>query len=84
MAKYAEHVSTRVTPQSEQAHPSQKENNAGGFSFTIDKWGRLDRWLILGAEGGTYYVGEKELTKDNAKTIFECLKTDGLRRKSVV
>lgn len=79
MAKYADHVSTRVTPQSEQAHPSQKENNAGGFSFTIDKWGRLDRWLILGAEGGTYYVGEKELTKDNAKTIFECLKEDGAR-----
>lgn len=79
MTKYAQHVSTRETPQSEQASPAQRENSAGGYSFTLDCWGRLDRWLILGAEGGTYYASEQKLTKDNAKTIFECLKTDGLR-----
>jgi len=76
---YGKHVSKLVTPQLEQARSDQKENNAGGFVFTLDKWARLDRWLILGAEGGTYYVEEKALTKDNANVLFECLKEDGIR-----
>lgn len=78
-ANYGKHVSTRKTPQKEKAKSDQKKNNAGGFVFTLDIWARLDRWLILGAEGGTYYVSEKKLTKDNAKTILECLKEDGVR-----
>lgn len=78
-ANYGKHFSTRTTPQGEKAREDQKENNAGGYTFTLDLWGRLDRWLILGAEGGTYYVSEKKLTKDNAKTVLECLKADGVR-----
>lgn len=76
---YGKHFSTRTTPQSEPAREDQKQNNAGGYAFTLDIWGRLDRWLILGAEGGTYYVSEKQLTKDNAKTVLECLKADPTR-----
>ena len=56
-----------------------KENNAGGFSFVMDKWAQLDRFLILGAEGGTYYVGEKKLVKDNAKNIQRLIQTDGVK-----
>ena len=78
MTRYAQHVSAPV-PQSEAADPRQKQNNAGGFTFTLDCWKRLDRFLILGAEGGTYYVGEKKLTLDNARVVQECLMTDGLR-----
>ena len=70
---YAQHVSTKITPQTEQAHPLQVENSAGGFSFAVDCWKRLDRFLILGAEGGTYYASERKLTKENAKCIQECL-----------
>lgn len=77
MSRYAQH--TTATPQSEQADPRQAKNNAGGYTFTLDKWARLDRWLILGAEGGTYYVKEPALTRDNARTIDECLKEDGAR-----
>jgi hypothetical protein len=55
-------VNKRVTPQNEPARDDQVRNNAGGFVFAVDKWARLDRFLILGAEGGTYYVGERELT----------------------
>lgn len=54
-------------------------NNAGGISFKLDGWKRLERFLILGTEGGTYYVTERELTRDNAKTIEGLLKVDGLR-----
>lgn len=55
------------------------KNNAGGFVFSLDMWSRLDRFLILGSEGGTYYVGERELTIDNAKCVVECLDEDGGR-----
>lgn len=77
MTNYAQHIAE--TLQTEQAHPDQRENNAGGYSFTLDCWKRLDRFLILGAEGGTYYVAERKLARDNAKAIDECLREDGAR-----
>jgi len=59
--------------------PGQTQNNAGGFSFTVDKWKRLERFLILGSDKGTYYVKECELTFDNAKSVLECIKEDPQR-----
>ena len=41
---------------------SMVQNAAGGFVFEIDDWQRLRRFLILGAEGGTYYASERKLT----------------------
>lgn len=79
MARYAKHVSTRKTAQSEKASPKQRKNSAGGYSFVLDQWASLDRWLILGADGGTYYASERKLTKRNAATIASCLETDGPR-----
>lgn len=55
------------------------KNAAGGFAFNIDDWTRLDRFLILGAEGGTYYVGEGQLTRGNAAVVLRCVKQDGVR-----
>ena len=40
-------------------------NSGGGYSWQVDDWTRLDRFLILGAEGGTYYIAERELVKQN-------------------
>lgn len=77
---YAKHYSTKQTPQSEPMPDStQVPNSAGGYSFAIDKWSQLLRFLILGTEGGTYYINEKTLTRENAKSIEACLKEDGLR-----
>lgn len=76
---YAQHVNPRATPQSEQADERQVENSAGGYTFALDCWKRLERWLILGCEGGTYYASEKKLTREGAKTVVECLRTDGPR-----
>jgi len=84
MTRYADHVSTRQTPQSEQADPAQVENSAGGFTFALDMWGALDRWLILGSEGGTFYTRERKLTKERAKTIAACLDADPVRTLSVI
>jgi 60 kDa SS-A/Ro ribonucleoprotein len=54
-------------------------NNAGGYSFVLDSWKQLDRFLVLGSEGGTYYVGERELTRQNAKNIQKLIAEDGVR-----
>lgn len=80
MSRYAQHVSTRVTPQT-QPIPGKPmvANSAGGFSFAVDKWKRLDRFLILGSEGGSYYASEKKLTIENATCIRECLAEDAAR-----
>ena len=71
-----------VTPQLE-AIPGREEemveNSAGGFAFKVDPWQQLNRFLILGTEGGTYYVSEKTLTVDNAKNIIKLIKSDGVK-----
>jgi 60 kDa SS-A/Ro ribonucleoprotein len=51
-------------PQSEPLNERQVPNNAGGFVFAIDDWGRLDRFLILGSDAPTYYQTAKDLTKE--------------------
>lgn len=78
--KYSKHFSTKSTPQTEPI-PGKKQvaNSAGGFSFPVDKWTQLNRFLILGSEGGSYYATERKLTKENAKNVLACIKEDGLR-----
>lgn len=63
-------------PQTERAEPAQKLNNAGGYSFTISPLQQLERFLILGTWGGTYYVGEKELTKQNFDNMEAVIKSN--------
>ena len=73
---YTDHYTPKRTPQTEQADPRQVENSAGGFSFVVDDWMRMQRFLILGTEGGSYYATERKLTRDNAKCIERCLESD--------
>ena len=54
-------------------------NSAGGVSFKIDDWGRLDRFLMLGTTAGSYYASEQKLTIDNAKAVQRAIDQDGLR-----
>ena len=61
------------------AKPDLVTNNAAGPSNKIDPWQQLDRFLILGSEGGTYYVGEGKLTLDNAKNVKKLIEEDGVR-----
>jgi 60 kDa SS-A/Ro ribonucleoprotein len=76
--KYVSHVSTKKTPQSQPIlGKSQVKNSAGGFVFELDDWARLERFLILGNEGGTYYASEKKLTVENAEVVVRLLKIDG-------
>ena len=54
-------------------------NAAGGYVFPVTDWIRLERFLILGTEGGTYYTAARTLTLDNAAVVRRCLEADGPR-----
>ncbi|HEX8272706.1 MAG TPA: TROVE domain-containing protein [Longimicrobiaceae bacterium] len=84
MMDFTRYVATRLrrlrTPQSAPIPgTAQVPNSAGGFAWAVDRWTRLDRFLVLGSEGGTYYVGERALTVENASAAAECVAEDGLR-----
>jgi 60 kDa SS-A/Ro ribonucleoprotein len=80
VTRYAKHFSTRATPQSEPIPGTPMiANSAGGFTFAVDRWKRLERFLILGSEGGSYYERESALTTDNATAVHECLAEDPAR-----
>lgn len=80
MMNFHKLFSTRQTPQSEAIPGStQRLNNAGGFAWKVDDWTRLDRFLILGSEGGSYYVKPRPLTIANAEAVTRCIDEDGLR-----
>lgn len=77
---YGKQVSVKATPQMEPTFGKKEVvNAAGGYVFSIDEWSVLDRFLILGTEGGTYYVSEKKLTLENAKAIEKLIAIDGVR-----
>jgi 60 kDa SS-A/Ro ribonucleoprotein len=77
---YAKLFNRRVTPQSQPIPGStQVRNSNSGYSWQVDDWTRLDRFLILGAEGGTFYIGERELVKQNHDALIRCIKADGVR-----
>lgn len=77
---FALRVKRLITPQDEPIpETNQVPNSAGGYVWPVDRWTRLDRFLILGSEGGTYYIGERELTVENAQAVVECVALDGPR-----
>lgn len=78
--RYLRNFTTRATPQSEPIPGTQQvANSAGGYAWQLDDWGRLDRFLVLGAEGGSYYASERALTIDNAAAVGRCIDADGPR-----
>ena len=78
MFKPTKYFSTKSTPQSQPIPgTTQVRNSAGGFTWQLDDWARLDRFLVLGSEGGTFYVAERELTIANAEVVTRCLAANG-------
>lgn len=67
---------SRPVPQSAPASDNQVPNAAGGYTFVVSDVNRLERFLILGTVGGTYYATEKDLTKDNVEFLVKFLKED--------
>lgn len=54
-------------------------NDAGGIAFKVSNFDFLDRFLIIGAEGGTFYASEKKTLARSVPTIDICLKEDWKR-----
>jgi len=78
MSKLRQLFSTRQTTQFQPIPGSdQVANSAGGFAWAVDDWMQLDRFLVLGSEGGTYYITPQKLTRDNAEAVLRCLQADG-------
>lgn len=80
MQKYHAFTAPALVPQAEPIPgKSMIPNRAGGFAFAVDRWKRLDRFLILGTAGGTYYASERDLTREALDGLFECIREDGER-----
>lgn len=69
-------IGTRRTPAAEKARPDQVKNEAGGHVFKVGDRERLRRFLLLGTEGGTFYVGAKDHTRDNAQVVLRMAATE--------
>jgi 60 kDa SS-A/Ro ribonucleoprotein len=76
---YLARYGSRYVPQKERLQSDQVENSAGGFVWEVDAWTRLNRFLILGTEGGSYYASERKLTLENIQCIKELVARDGLK-----
>jgi 60 kDa SS-A/Ro ribonucleoprotein len=76
MADALSSFNLRVTPQSQSARTDQVKNSAGGHVFAVTPLTRLRRFLTLGTSGGSYYVGERELTRGNAQIVVNYAQTD--------
>jgi len=84
VTKYTQHFNG-LTSQSEPIPgENQIKNNAGGYGYQISPWSQFTRFLILGSEGGSFYVGEKKLTIENAQNAIVCIKEDGVRAVNLI
>ena len=54
-------------------------NSNDGYVFPVTDWVRLERFLVLGAEGGGFYARERELSLENAQAVKRAIAEDGLR-----
>lgn len=81
MSSYLKKAASAVATPSQTMPLNERsiQNSAGGYSFQLDDFARLDRFLILGSEGGSYYAGEKELTIENIEAVKRCVNKDGIR-----
>jgi len=76
--KFTRWFNRKMTPQTDPLE-GQVQNYAGGYTYALDPWKQLDRFLVLGTCGGTYYVSEKKLTRDNATAIEALVRADPRR-----
>lgn len=71
-------VSTKATDQRTRTpgRTDEVKNDAGGFVFKVSDKDRLERFLILGTEGGTYYVSEAKHTENNVAFLTKMVKAN--------
>lgn len=77
---YARHFNPTAIPQTESIPgTAQVPNSAGGYAWAVDDWERLRRFVVLGADGPTYYASARTLTRENAEAVLRCVAADTAR-----
>lgn len=90
MAKTYKQAIATQTPKTSQAAPipgretEMVQTTAGGFAFEITPFQQLERFLILGTEGGTYYASEKKHTEKAIACLPKCIELDGRRTVDLI
>lgn len=75
MSKALRNYSPTVkAPVTKKIDSSQVKNNTGGYVFEVSDKDRLERFLILGVDGGTYYVSEQDLATQNVNWLIRLIK----------
>lgn len=79
--KFQDHVDhKRETGAVSVAKPIPKKemvkNSEGAFVFKTPLLKQVERFLIMGTEGGTFYISERKLTKDNCRIFEQALDKD--------
>lgn len=77
--KYFKHDNVPQTDALPGREAEMQRMASGGVGFKSDDWRLLNRFLMIGTEGGTYYEGEKPLTLSSAQAVLRCLNHDGMR-----
>ena len=82
---YSKHYGTKATKQTQPIPgKTMAKNNAGGYSFEVSSEEQFKRFLILGSEGGTYYVSEDNLTVENAENAVNFIKYNGVKAVEIL
>ena len=77
--KFTQYFSKRQPTQKQPLKGAgQVKNSAGGYVWSLQPMKQLERFLILGSEGGTFYVSEQKLTRENAMNLETLIHTDGV------
>lgn len=72
------YVDKKKTPQSAPLSKRQVRNRAGGYVHKVDGMTQLNRFLILGTCGGTYYASERKITQENLDNVRDILDANGV------
>ena len=78
-ASYLQNHTAYTPKQTEPLDDKQVKMRSGGYAWKISKWDMLNRFLLIGTEGGTYYANERDITKENVDNLKQCIKEDGVR-----
>ena len=86
MKTYTSILSEKNTPQTEPLalRTDMVKNSAGGYVFEATNSAKLQRFLLLGTMGGTYYASEKSQTEAATKFLIKQLQDNGIHTLQIV
>lgn len=85
MSSYLQnHIQNKQYPKQGEVLDGQIGNTGGFAVWGLGPFKQLERFLILGSEGGNYYATEHELTRKNIKSVEQAVETDALRVVNIV